>query len=271
VRAASTPRRARRKQGKEAAAHGKAKASESLWDQIRTILIAVIIALAIRAFIIEPFRIPSGSMLPTLLIGDHLFVNKFAYGPKIPFTDRRLPGLREPERGDIIVFTVAHRGGETFPADRHPGLPREEYVKRIVGLPGDRVEFREGKVFVNDEEVPAEPLHETFRDGAGRELDVLQVSVGSRKYKILDDPAIYFRAPRPVTTVEPGRYLVLGDNRDYSKDSRVWGTVRKAEIKGPAFVLYWSWDFNGGWLELLNPLTWWEAEKRWDRIGARLD
>jgi len=271
VSAAARSRKTRRKRDKESAGAGKASASESFWDQIRTIVIAVIIALAIRAFIIEPFRIPSGSMLPTLLIGDHLFVNKFVYGPKIPFTDVRLPSLREPERGDIIVFTVAQSDGETFPADRRPDLPREEYVKRIVGLPGDRVEFREGKVFVNGEELLAEPLHETFEDGSGRELDVLRVSVDSRHYRILDDPAAQFQAPRAVMIVEPGRYLVLGDNRDYSKDSRFWGTVRKAEIKGPAFVLYWSWDFTGGWLELLNPLTWWRAQIRWDRIGSVLD
>jgi len=229
-----------------------------------------LIALTIRAFIVEPFRIPSGSMFPTLLIGDHLFVNKFVYGPKIPFSDMRLPGLREPERGDIIVFTVARRGNDTFPADRHPEYAREEFVKRIVGLPGDRVEIQGSKVIVNGEEMDVEPLPETFTDPNGRVLDVLRVAVDSKQYEILDDPKAYFRAPRPVTTVEEGRYLVLGDNRDHSKDSRVWGTVRKAEIKGPAFVLYWSWDFNGGWLELLNPLTWWNAEKRWDRIGAKL-
>jgi len=209
-------------------------------------------------------------MLPTLLIGDHLFVNKFVYGPKVPFSDIRLPGLREPERGDIIVFTVARRGNETYPADRHPEYSREEFVKRIVGLPGDRVEVQGNKVFVNGEEMDVEPLSESFVDPSGRQLDVLRVAVDSKQYKILDDPNAYFRAPRPVTTVEEGRYLVLGDNRDHSKDSRVWGTVRKAEIKGPAFVLYWSWDFNDGWLELMNPLTWWKAEKRWDRIGSKL-
>jgi signal peptidase I len=243
---------------------------ESVWQQIRTILIAVMIALTIRAFIVEPFRIPSGSMFPTLLIGDHLFVNKFVYGPKIPFSDMRLPGLREPERGDIIVFTVARRGNDTFPADRHPEYSREEFVKRIVGLPGDRVEIQGSKVIVNGEEMDVEPLPETFTDPKGRELNMLRVRVDSRQYTVLDDPKAYFRAPRPVTTVEEGRYLVLGDNRDHSKDSRVWGTVRKAEIKGPAFVLYWSWDFNDGWLDLLNPITWWKAEKRWDRIGAKL-
>jgi signal peptidase I len=143
-------------------------------------------------------------------------------------------------------------------------------VKRIVGLPGDRVEIQGSKVIVNGEEMDVEPLRETFTDPSGRELDMLRVAVDSKQYTILDDPNAYFRAPRPVTTVEEGRYLVLGDNRDHSKDSRVWGTVRKAEIKGPAFVLYWSWDFNDGWLDLLNPLTWWKAEKRWDRIGAKL-
>jgi len=245
--------------------------SESFWEQVRTVAIAVLIALTIRASVIEPFRIPSGSMLPTLLIGDHLFVNKFVYGPKVPFTDIRLPGLREPERGDIIVFTVARRGNETFPADRHPEMRREEYVKRIVGLPGDRVEARNGSVWVNGELVEVEPLPETFRDGAGRVLNVQEVDLGEKTYRVLDDPNRDTRAERPVTTVEEGRYLVFGDNRDYSMDSRVWGTVRKAEIKGPAFILYWSWDFNGGWFELLDPRTWWNAEKRWDRVGAGLD
>jgi signal peptidase I len=210
-------------------------------------------------------------MLPTLLIGDHLFVNKFVYGPKIPFTSIRLPGLREPQRGDIIVFTVARRGNETFPADRHPELPREEFVKRIVGLPGDRIEFRDGTVRVNGALLEIEPLPETFRDGSGRVLNVMRVDLPEKSYRTLDDPNRDFRAERPVITVEADRYLVLGDNRDYSKDSRVWGTVRKAEIKGPAFILYWSWDFNGGWLELLDPRTWWNSEKRWDRIGAGLD
>jgi len=244
---------------------------ESFWEQVRTVAIAVLIALVIRSFVIEPFRIPSGSMLPTLLIGDHLFVNKFVYGVKVPFTDMRLPGLREPERGDIIVFTVARRGPNTYPADRHPDLAREEFVKRIVGLPGDRVEFRDHQVLVNGVPLDVHPLDETFRDGDGRVLDVEEVRLESKSYRILDDPNQDFIAPRPVTTVEPGRYLVLGDNRDYSKDSRVWGTVRKAEIKGPAFILYWSWDFNGGWIELLDPRTWWNAEKRWDRIGASLE
>jgi signal peptidase I len=245
---------------------------EPWWEQARTILIAVLIALAIRAFVIEPFRIPSGSMLPTLLIGDHLFVNKFVYGPKVPFTDMRLPGLREPERGDIIVFTVARDGSETVPADRHRRLPTEEYVKRIVGVPGDRVEFRNDQVFVNGEPMMVTPTKATFVDGVGRELSILEVKVDARSYQILDDPSgSPDSPPRAIQTVEPGRYLVLGDNRDYSKDSRYWGTVRKAEIKGPAFILYWSWDFNGGWLELLNPATWWNAEKRWSRIGDHLE
>ena len=94
-------------------------------EQISTLLFAILIALVIRTFVVEPFRIPSGSMLPTLLIGDHLFVNKFIYGARLPFTEIRLPALREPRSGDVVVFTVAKRGLETFPADRMPELPRE--------------------------------------------------------------------------------------------------------------------------------------------------
>ena len=250
------------------------ESSSGVWEQLSTLFLAVLIALGIRAFVIEPYRIPSESMLPTLLIGDHLFVNKFVYGIKVPFTDLRLPGLREPERGEVVVFTVAKRGRETFPADRRSELPREEYVKRIIGIPGDRVEFRYDKVFVNGEEIDTKPLEETFRDDAGRSLLVNQVALDGRDFRILDDPAVKPGVPNTPIEVPEGRFLMLGDNRDHSLDSRRWGTVRKAEIKGPAFVLYWSWDFNGSWGQLLNPLNWWGLltdKMRWHRIGQGID
>jgi len=248
--------------------------SRGIWEQVSTLLVAVLIALAIRAFVIEPYRIPSGSMFPTLLVGDHLFVNKFIYGIKLPFSDLRLPGLREPERGDIAVFTVAQRGSQTYPADRRPDLPREEFVKRIIGLPGDRIAFRGSRVFVNGEPVEVRPLGETFEDDTGSSLSVSEVTMGDRSFRTLDDPHVTIPSPADTITVEPGRYFLLGDNRDHSKDSRFWGTVRLAEIKGPAFILYWSWDFNGTWAELLNPLTLFELftqKMRWDRIGDGVD
>ena len=240
-----------------------------LWEQVSTLLIAVLIALAIRAFVIEPYRIPSGSMLPTLLIGDHLFVNKFVYGIKVPFTDIRLPGMHEPRRGDVVVFTVAKEGGQTFPADRRPDLPTEQFVKRIVGLPGDRVEVIHDDVYINGEKMPSRPLKGEFRDEEGDELLENQAVLGDHTFITLDDPNVKFPSPGP-RIVAAGRYFMMGDNRDHSKDSRVWGTVRLAEIKGPAFILYWSWDFNGTWGQLLNPANWWDLfvhKVRWNRIG----
>ena len=247
--------------------------SGGFWEQVGTLLLAVLVALAIRSFVVEPFRIPSGSMFPTLLIGDHLFVNKFLYGIKIPFTDIRGPAIRDPERGDVVVFTVAKHGGETYPADTHAKLPREEFVKRIVGLPGDRIEVRRGIVVVNGAPTEAIATGETFDDDAGSRLAVQSVSADSRRYRILDDLGIPPYDLEP-TTIPAGRYFMLGDNRDHSKDSRFWGTVRLAEIKGPAFVLYWSWNFNGTWGELLDPRTWWvllTQKMRWDRLGDRIE
>jgi signal peptidase I len=256
----------------EAAGEEPERGGGGFWEQISTLVVAVMIALAIRAFVIEPYRIPSGSMLPTLLIGDHLFVNKFLYGIKVPFTDIRLPGLREPERGDVVVFTVAKQGSQTFPADLRPDLPREEFVKRIVGLPGDRVEVIHDEVYINGEKMPSRPLREEFRDDEGNVLLENQAVLGDHTFITLDDPAVKFPSPGP-RVVAPGRYFMMGDNRDHSKDSRVWGTVRLAEIKGPAFILYWSWDFNGTWGQLLDPLNWWDLfghKVRWSRIGERV-
>jgi signal peptidase I len=272
VSAAGKNRARRGRAGKKSAgaeAKQPRKSSGGLWEQVSTMVFAVLIALGIRAFVIEPFRIPSGSMYPTLLVGDHLFVNKFVYGVKIPFTRIRLPGLRQPERGDVIVFTVAKQGSRTYPADKRPDLPTEEFVKRIVGIPGDRIEVRRGVVSVNGEEVDTRALDETFAGDPGRRFAVHEVRVDEHSYRILDDLDITLPDPRPFT-VEEGRYFVLGDNRDHSKDSRVWGSVDLAEIKGPAFVLYWSWNFNGGWGELLDPRTCWRLlreEMRWGRIG----
>lgn len=242
------------------------------WDQTHTLLIAVLIALGIRAFIVEPFRIPSGSMLPNLLIGDHLFVNKFIYGAKLPWLNVRLPGLREPRRGDVVVFTVARQGAEIHPVDRRPELRREEFVKRIVGVPGDVIEVRDGRVVLNGEPLEHTPTGRSFEDESGRPLLMVEERLDGTEHVVLDDP----RLPgltRSRFTVEPGRYFFMGDNRDHSNDSRRWGTVSYDYLKGPAFVLYWSWDYNGGWLELLNPVTWWELlteETRWDRIGESI-
>ena len=245
----------------------EASAGGGFWEQVTTLGIAILIALFVRQFVIEPFRIPSGSMFPTLLIGDHLFVNKFIYGAKLPFTDIRLPGIREPERGEVVVFTVARRGAQTFPADRKPNLPREEFIKRLIGLPGDEIDFRGGVFYVNGTAIEPEPLGEVFESPEGERLDVSVVSLGSREFQILDNP--YRSGPEATwpIRVEEGRYFMLGDNRDHSKDSRVWGTVRMAELKGPAFILYWSWNFNGSWAEVINPMTWWSVEKRWSRVG----
>jgi signal peptidase I len=239
-----------------------------LWEQVGTLLVAILVALLFRQLVMEPFRIPSGSMLPTLLVGDHLFVNKFAYGARVPFSNARLPAWREPQRGDIVVFAVGSDGIETLPADR-TDLPREDFVKRIVGLPGDRIEFRDGALFVNDAALERRRTDRVVPDESGRSLPVYEVALAERSFAVLDDPRRRDPVREPFV-VEPGRYYVLGDNRDNSKDSRFWGTVRREEIKGPAFLVYWSWDYQGGWLDLANPLTWWRTEKRWERVGARL-
>lgn len=241
-----------------------------LWDEVGTLAVAVLLALSIRACVIEPYRIPSESMLPTLLIGDHLFVNKFVYGIKVPFTEWRLPALREPARGDVVVFTVARDGrGAIYPVDERPDLASDQFVKRLVGLPGDTVEVRAGEIFVNGERIAREETGETFRDKDHRVLRVGREDLGGHVHAVLDDPRITGPELRPQRIPE-GRYLMIGDNRDFSNDGRIWGTIRKADMKGPAFVLYWSWDWDGPWLDLVNPLTWWRllTEKtRWDRIG----
>lgn len=240
------------------------------WDQIGPVALAVAIALLIRAVMLEAYYVPSASMLPTLLIGDHVFVNKFVYGARVPFTNFFLPGLRDPERGEIVVFSLGRRGpGQICPLDECPDYPAEGFVKRIVGLPGDRVEYRGGALYLNGERVPWQDTGTSFPDEGGREYAVHDEPLPGCAHQVLDHPNMPGLHHAPFT-VPPGRYYFLGDNRDNSNDSRAWGTVRREELKGPVIVNYWSWNNQESWLAMANPLTWlrllWN-EMRWGRIG----
>ncbi len=245
-------------------------------DQFGTLVVAILIALLIRTLVVEPFRIPSGSMFPTLLEGDHLFVNKFAYGARIPFTTFRLPAVRAPQRGDVVVFKVGRMEAPPgiCPVDQCPEKYRSEnFVKRLVGLPGDTIEVRDGVLFVNDVAVIQDSERHNFEDSDGRLLEVANEKNGECMYWIADDPNSP-TPPRDKFTVPEGRYFMMGDNRDHSNDSRFWGTIRLNEMKGPVAFMYWSWEPPQSWAMLLNPVTWWNLltqKMRWERMGQPLD
>jgi signal peptidase I len=204
------------------------KKKSQLRDWTEAIIVAGILALIIRTFVIQAFKIPSGSMEDTLLIGDHLLVNKFIYGTDLPFVDESVLEIRDPERGDIIVFE--------FPEDRDKSyFKRRDFIKRIVGLPGDTVEIRNKNVFVNGERhITPEAV---YKDG--------NLTAGPRDNM-------------PLVKVPENAYFVMGDNRDRSYDSRFWGFVDRAAIKGLAFIKYWSWNSE-------------EFLPRWNRIGRPID
>jgi signal peptidase I len=224
--------------------------------------------------VIETYYVPSESMLPTLLVGDHMLVNKFAFGARIPFTDIQLPALREPSRGDVVTFVLGRRGPtQICPLDRCPDYQEEGFVKRIVGLPGDSIEVRGDRVILNGEPLSVEYGGETFTDEDGDELRLGVELLGGKPHAVLDAPHRNGLEQVRITVPE-GRYFMMGDNRDNSNDSRAWGTVRRLDIKGPVMMIYWSWNNRGSWRSMLNPLTWWRlltGETRWSRIGMSVE
>ena len=180
------------------------------------IIIAVLLALFIRQFAVQAFTIPSGSMMDTLLIGDYILVNKFLFGAEIPLSDTHLPGLREPQRGDIVVF-------------KYPNDETRDFIKRIIAIDGDTIQVRENRVVLN-----GQPIEEPYvRPGSftGPPAGQCSYAYGCEPLKVPADS-----------------YFVMGDNRDNSQDSRYWGFVRREKIRGKAFVIYWSWNGEGHWL-----------------------
>lgn len=209
--------------------------------------IALVLALIIRTFFIQAYKIPSGSMEPTLLIGDHILVNKMIYGLRMPDSlfGLTFPGI--PWGQYVLKFESVHHGDVVvfvFPPD-----PTKDFIKRVVGLPGDKVQVKDGKVFLNGAEMPDPHAH--FEVGPQE-----RSALSPRDNYPPRDPSDPNKDPGPVT-VPDGKYLMMGDNRDRSYDSRFWGFVDLNEVEGRAVVIYWSWDSeDGGVLPI-----------RWSRFG----
>ncbi len=182
---------------------------ELLWEYAKAVGTALLLALFIRAYFVQAFKIPSGSMIPTLLIGDHILVNKFIYGTKIPFSDQRILVLRKPQKGDIIVF-------------KYPEDPSRDFIKRLVAAEGDVIESKNKVIYVN-----GQPVYEPYTQHTDETLK-------PRGIEPRDNFGPYI--------VPKGKYFMMGDNRDQSYDSRYWGYVDMKYIKGKALIKYWSWD-----------------------------
>jgi signal peptidase I len=194
------------------------KEKSTFREYVEAIGMALLLALFIRTFIVQAFKIPSGSMIPTLLIGDHILVNKLSYGVRVPLWGHYLVEFKKPQRGDVVVFI--------FPEDR-----TKDFIKRVIGVEGDMVEIRGKKIFVNGRAIDDPHAHFEGEEGG-----------------------IHVRDDYGPRRVPPNHIFVMGDNRDRSYDSRFWGYVNLDDVKGKAFLIYWSWDGSDRWV-------------RWERLG----
>jgi signal peptidase I len=208
--------------------------------------------LILRSFLVEPFRIPSNSMMPTLLTGDFILVNKFAYGLRLPMLNYKIVEIGNPQRGDVVVF-------------KYPENPRIDYIKRVVGLPGDEINYRDKTIFVNGEPVIQLPVGSFSGEGSGIEMTGAKQSLehlGEINHVILtlfgapDSPSnCQVLALGPIM-VPPNQYFVMGDNRDNSRDSRCWGFVPEDHFVGKAFAIWMHWDMARNGFPIL-----------WSRLG----
>ena len=191
------------------------------------------VVLILRSFVAEPFRIPSNSMMPTLLTGDFILVNKFTYGLRLPINNRKVVALGEPERGDVVVF-------------RPPHHPEQDWIKRVVGLPGDRISYQANQVLLNGEPLPYKLVGTYEGKGNGAEMtgaEELRESLGGVEHSVLERTDLPFTDPgEGEWEVPPGHYFVMGDNRDNSEDSRYWGLLPEKNLRGKAFLVWMNFD-----------------------------
>jgi signal peptidase I len=194
-------------------------------EYARSFFPVLLVVFVLRSFVVEPFQIPSGSMIPTLEIGDYILVNKYTYGLRLPVVRNKVVSLNEPERGDVMVFFPPHKN-ETY------------FIKRVIGLPGDKIEYRNKVLYVNGEKMTlTDEQHPAGQ--ASRYRDATETLSGVSHQRRIDvlDPPDDFR-----TTVKPGHYFMMGDNRDDSFDSRGWGQVPERDIVGKAFAIWMHWE-----------------------------
>ena len=222
---------------------GETRKESWLVEYSKAFFPVILVVFLLRSFIVEPFRIPSGSMLPSLHIGDFILVNKFRYGIRLPVINEKIIDVSKPERGEVMVFRFPHDTSINF-------------IKRVVGLPGDKIEYKNKRLHVNGQPVPLVPQGEfDFREVSQK------THIGKRYLETLDavtheiivDPSK--QTTETSYAVPEGHYFVMGDNRDHSNDSRYWGFVPEQNIIGKAFFIWFSWDLEGS------------GDLAWDRIG----
>lgn len=242
------------------ASSGRAAASSTrahAWENVKSIVGAVLIFLFVRIFLVEAYRIPSSSMVPTLLVGDWLFVNKLVYGPHVPVLDVSLPGYAQPKRQDVVVFVSPPQFDNG--ADSTPTL-----VKRLWGMPGDTLYMRGGLLYIDGVPYPQGPAfagNAVGQDGTDPDF-AWQRAFGLVNTRFGSAPAQPTHDNWGPLLVPPGHYFMLGDNRYDSKDSRYWGFVPRKNFRGRPLFVYYSYDTEAG-LDYFRVLT----EIRWHRIG----
>jgi signal peptidase I len=219
-------------------------------EYAESIAVAVLIALFLRAFVVEAFKIPSGSMIPTLQVGDHIFVNKFIYGVRVPWTNIKFGmNYRQPRRGEVIVFI-------------YPKEPDKDFIKRIIAIPGDTIEMKDNHLIINGKPVPREHVnedckYEDFDENRGmweeRRCDRWEETLDGNTFTTVYDrsvPPHSWPLDGQAKTIGPDEVFVMGDNRDNSHDSRFWGTVPYDLIKGKAMIIWWSSGEPEGWIRV---------------------
>lgn len=225
---------------------GSEKKLPIIIDYARSFFPVLLIVFILRSFLFEPFRIPSGSLEPTLLIGDFILLNKYDYGIRLPVIQKEIIKMNKPKRGDIMVF-------------RWPPDTSYYFIKRVIGLPGDKISYINKELFVNGQKIPQNFLQKsTANDGQGAEWPVIenQEDLLGVKHKIFIDPLKSGRDYRDIIVPE-GMYFVMGDNRDDSADSRYWGFVPDKNIVGKAVLVWMSWDGMN-------------TNIRWNRLGKSI-